>query len=196
MPSETYIMPHEEYMSKKIVEWPDELSAPVKVEMRGRLICLSPDELKEDEEIVSLMQEIYLYSDDCYYIFTKVNEGFGKELASKLESNGLISKVNERCFYPHPNPGYKNDFVHLPIDIIIYDWHKEAIKKQEHTRFTIELSPWKRKELDITYTANATVQASEEKEPIVEAKPGIMGFNINLLALLEKIKRYWLNRKA
>ena len=196
MPSETYIMPHEEYMSKKIVEWPDELSAPVKVEMRGRLICLSPDELKEDEEIVSLMQEIYLYPDDCYYIFTKVNEGFGKELASKLESKGLISKVNERCFYPHPNPGYKNDFVHLPIDIIIYDWHKEAIKKQEHTRFTIELSPWKRKELDITYTANATVQASEEKEPIVEAKPGIMGFNINLLALLEKIKRYWLNRKA
>ena len=183
-------------MKKNIPRWPKQLPPPISAEMKGKLICLSPDDLQSDEDISQLVTEIYWYPDDFYYLFTKVNKGFGDFLATRFKQSGLILKKIERCFYPHPNPGYKNDFVHLPPGEIVYNWHKEAVKKQEYTRFTIELAPWKRKELDMAYTAQATVNAAGRNAPIVEAKPGFMGFSINLFAISGKLKRWWNGRKA
>jgi hypothetical protein len=88
----------------------------------------------------------------------------------------------------------KDSFIHLPPNIIEYDWHKEAIKGQEYTRFTIKLAPWKVKELDMAHTAAATASAIDEATPVIEAKPGVFGFSINLLAITSKVKRWWITK--
>ena len=181
-------------MNSNTPKWPEGLPPPVSVETLGRLISLTPSDLKTEEKINDLVHNLYWYPDEFYYIFTKVNEGFGEFLSSRFKKSGMLSKINERCFYVHSFSDMRNDFIHLPPDTVEYDWHREAILGQEFSRFTIKLAPWKIKELDMVYTAEATAKAMDEATPIIEAKPGLFGFNVNLIAILNKIK-HWHSRK-
>ncbi|GGP47667.1 hypothetical protein [Shewanella saliphila] len=178
-------------MNSDIPKWPEDLPLPVSVEKLGRLISLTPSDLKTEDEINNLVHNLYWYPDDFYFIFTKVNEGFGEFLFSRFEQSGMVYTKNERCFYIHSFSDMKNDFIQLPPDTVEFDWHKEAILGQEYSRFTIKLASWKIKELDMVYTAEATVKVMDEATPIIEAKPGLFGININLCAILSKVKRWW-----
>jgi hypothetical protein len=181
-------------MQSDIPKWPKGLPSPVSVERLGRLISLTPSDLGTEDNISDLVHNLYWYPDEFYYIFTKVDEGFGEFLFSRFEKSGLLSTKNERCFYIHSFSDMKNDFIHLPPDVVEYDWHKEAINGQEYTRFTIKLAPWKIKELDMSYTAKATADAVDDNSSIVEAKPGVFGFSVNLFALFNQIKRKWFKK--
>ena len=184
-------------MSKKnLPSWPANLPLPVEYGKMKSLICLSSDQLQKPEELQTLVHDIFWFPDDLYYIFGEVDKGMGAELFECLRQSGICIELTQRCFYPHPNPGYKNDFVQLTPDNIVHDWHRKAAKKQEYVRYTIALAPWKRKELDIAYAAEANVRMLQEREPIVEAKPGVAGFSVNLMVVLERVKRWWRHRRA
>lgn len=184
-------------MSKKdLPSWPTNLPPPIEYGKIRKLICFSPNQLQKPEDLQDLVHDLYWFPEDLYYIFGEVGKGIGPELFKQVDHFGISIELTQRCFYPHPNPGFENDFVHLTPDKIEYDWHREAAKKQEYIRYTIALMPWKRKELDFSYAAEANAKIQEEREPIMEAKPGIAGFSINLLAIFERIKRWWNDRRA
>lgn len=179
-------------MDKNLPKWPDSLPPPVSIGKGVRHHCVSPDEFGDQKELLNLLHDMYWFSDDLYFMFTKEGKGLGAEFSKRIEVVGIEVIKIENYFYPHPSPGHKNDYVHLPPGEIKYDWHREASEKQMYTRFTLQLTPWKRKELDMAYSAEATSRALAKEEPVIEAKPGIAGFSINLIAAWRKVRAKWL----
>jgi len=163
--------------------------------MGGRLICLSPVELSTDSSIGDLVHDMYWFPDDHYYLFSKfsedISEDIGAEVAKRLETAGVVTKITEPYFYPHPNPGYANDFVHLPPDQIHHEWQRKASQSEMYVRQILSLEPWKRKQLDIAQTAEATSSAVSRSEPLLEAKPGFAGFSINVSVLWRWLRDRW-----
>jgi hypothetical protein len=179
-------------MDKNLPKWPDSLPPPTSIEKGVRHHFMSPDEFDDQNELLNLVHDMYWFSDDLYFIFTKEGEGLGVEFSKRIESVGIEVTKIENYFYPHLNPGYRNDYVHLPPGEIKYDWHREASKKQMYTRFTLKLTTWKKKELDIAYSTEAITKTLAKEEPVIEAKPGIAGFTINLIAAWRRVKEKWL----
>jgi len=152
---------------------------------------MSPDEFEDKNEFGKLLHDMYWFSDDLYFVYCKEGEGLGAEFLEGIKRIGVEVGEIENYFYPHPNPGYKNDYIHLPPGEIKYDWHMEASKKQMYTRFSLHVSVWKRKELDMAYSAKTTTEALNNEEPVLEAKLGVAGFSVNLIAGWRKLKSKW-----
>ena len=179
-------------MEKKLPEWPESLPPPTSITMGEKMHYMSPDEFKDSSEFTKLLHDMYWFPDDLYFVFTKEGEGLGSQFSKSIENTGIEIKKIENYFYPHPNPGYKNDYVHLPPGEMNFEWQREASKKQMYVRFNLKLATWKKKELDIAYAAEATTNALSKNEPIIEAKPGFAGFSINLVSVWKKkyVKNY------
>jgi hypothetical protein len=64
-------------MNPDIPKWPEGLPLPVSVERLGKLICLMPSDLQTEDKINDLVSDMFWYPDEFYYIFTKINEGYG-----------------------------------------------------------------------------------------------------------------------
>ncbi len=146
-----------------ISSWPASLPLPIEYGKARKLICLSPDMLPDTSSLEALVHDLFWFPDDYYYIFAEASTGIGAKLAKDLKEVGISVELTQRCFYPHPNPGFKNDFVHLTPDKVEYDWHREATQKTEHIRLTVALAPWKRKDLDLSYAAEASAKRSDRR---------------------------------
>lgn len=173
---------------REIHKWPEGVPEPFEVSKATRLICMSPDEFKDDKDISDLVHDMFWFPDDGYFIFSKSDEGIGAELNKSFESAGIEIKVSQRYFYPHPYPGYKNDYIQILPGPRKYDWQEEAVKKKEYARHTLGLLGWKKKDLDFSYAAEVVVKATKKPPPVLSAKPGLFGFSIDLIEICKKLK--------
>ena len=174
-------------MSKEFPKWPDSLPPPLSIGKGVKHHFKSPDDFDNESEFIKLRHDMYWFTDDRYFVYCKEGEGLGVEFIKGIKGVGIDIGELLNYFYPHPNPCHENDYVHLPPDKRMYDWHMEAAKKQMYTRFSLYLAPWKRKELDMSYAAKATSDLLNAQEPIFEAKPGFGGFSVNLIAWWRRI---------
>jgi len=176
---------------KELPKWPEELPPPIEVGKMTRMNYMSTDEFSASTAIPDLIHDMFWFPEDGYFIFCEANKGIEETLSTNLKNSGIEFELSQRCFYPHPNPGYKNDFVQILPGEANYEWQKEASAKTEYSRHTLSLAAWKKKELDIAYTTESVVHASKSPSPVVSARPGMFGFSIDLIALYKK----WKDRK-
>ena len=181
-------------MDKPTPKWPESLPPPVYIGKEQRVCHMSPDEFGEDKALLDLLHDMYWFIDGLYYVYTKHEETLGVVLSESFDNAGIEVIAIESFFYSHPKPAYKNDFVHLPPNAIQYDWHREAASTQMYTRFSLAVSAWKRKELDLAYSAEATVDAIAKGEPMVEAKPGFGGVTLNLRVVLQRARKWFMKK--
>lgn len=184
-------MPNRKEMRKDLPKWPASLPPPVSIGRGVKHHFMSPDEFGDKDEFGKLLHDMYWFSEDLYFVYCEEGKGLGENFLKGIENIGIEIGGIENYFYPHPNPVYENDYVHLPPGEKMHDWQREASKKQMHTRFSLHVSAWKRKELDMAYSAKATTEALNNEEPIVEAKPGFVGFSVNLIAGWRRLKNIW-----
>ncbi len=118
--------------------------------------------------------------------------GIAPNLLQRLESYGIRSEKTEFYFFRHPYSGNENDFVRILPGEAHFDWQRKAAEGQMYGRISLGLEPWRKKKIDLAYTAEATASAIANQEPAIELKPNFSGIGVNLHSVLRKIKTWWL----
>ena len=147
-----------------------------------------------DDEILDLVRFLFWHPDDRYYLFFPYSEGISDNLAASLGRFGVSLRMTEMYFFRHPAPAYENDFVRILPQDDIHDWQRLAAKCRMFGRITLTLECWKRKQIEFRELARITAAEIAENEDVLEAKPNLMGFGINLNSGWRKSKR-WIPRR-
>ena len=92
-------------------KWPKTLPPPIGFMEGARQVYLSHEDIGTVLSIPDLIEDMYWFDSDEFYLYFPYGKGLGVELKDKLEANGIELKKTEMYFYRHPKPGYKNDFI-------------------------------------------------------------------------------------
>lgn len=176
------------FMAEHRPKFPDSLPPPVEMIEGPRHIHLTEKDLQIADDIKDLVSDLYWHSEDNYYLFFRYGEGVNKDLLNQLEHYGVASRKTELYFYRRPHPAYENDFVKLLPDQIKYEWQRQAAQGEMYGRVSLSLEPWQRKQLDIAQAAQATASIIDNNQPVLDLKPGLWGFNLNLRSLFRTFK--------
>lgn len=168
-------------------KWPDSLPPLVEWEMKPGGVCLAVEDFPDQLTVAELVHDLYWNPEPDYFVFHPSGEGFPADLYKEFTTHGLELKRGESYFFRHPKPMAKNDFVQVLPTTTEPPWLVDAGRGKMYQRLAVSLAYWKRKELDhlelAQLTATETARRMERPTEIIELKPGVFGFRINLKAL-------------
>jgi hypothetical protein len=178
-------------MSKDRPKWPDSLPPFTEFVKGPRCVNLMVEDLQTMKDFEDLVYDLYWFPGDNYYLFSKYEEKLSRNLLDKFESQGILLLKTEHYFYRHPANDLNNIFIRLLPSELEHEWEIQTAKGQMYGRITLSLEEWRRKRLDITYIGQVAASKMDKDQPILDLKPGIWGFNLNLRSLYRRIKFYF-----
>ena len=178
-------------MSEDRPKWPDSLPPFMEFIEGPRCVHFMAEDLQTIQNIEDLVYDFYWFPRDNYYLFFKHGETISRNLLDEFERQGIIFVKTELYFYKRPSPAFIHDFIRLLPHELEYDWQIQAAQGDIFGRITLSLEEWRKKRLDITYIAQVAASKMEGNEPILDLKPGLWGFHLNLRSLFRRIKIYF-----
>jgi hypothetical protein len=175
-------------MSERRPKFPNLLPPPMEVIEGPRYVNLMEKDLQSINKIEDLVSDLYWFSEDHYYLFFRFGEGVHSNLQYMFDNYGIASKTTELYFYKHPIPAYENDFVRVLPTEHTHEWQRQAAAGRMYGRVMLSLEAWRKRQLDITQIAQTTASAIVSNQPILDLKPGLWGFSLNLRSLYRRVK--------
>jgi hypothetical protein len=172
-------------------KFPESLPPPVEVNEVVREVRLTSENLSTSESIKNLVSDLYWHADASYYLFFQHGIGTPSELLRQFDFHGVTSRTVQLYFYEHPTAVDRTDLIRIRPGEAQFDWQREAATGQMYGRLTLGLALWKKKELDLTYAAEATANAIANQESVIELKPNFAGIGLNLHSLWRKLTAWW-----
>jgi hypothetical protein len=165
----------------KDVRLPDSAVSTVK---RSEFHVIENADISDDEELAHLVETMFNFPEREYFVFLEKGAHLTQPLGHAMDGQIFRCTQTDLEFYRHPN--FPLNFVKIRSGMERFDWQRElAATAKEFIRFTIVLSEWKRRELEIEQ--HLQVQAQKSSNPI-EMKPGLWGFSIDLKKLWKLAK--------
>ena len=164
------------------IRLPDSFLSTVR---RSQFHSIENADISDDESMAHLIGLMFNFPEREFFIYLQKGASLTRPLRQAVDGQVLLCPQTDLEFYRHPSGGHGN-FVKIRRGHEHFDWERElTASAQEFVRFTVVLSAWKRRKLEIEQ--HLEVQAQKASSPF-EAKPGLYGFSVDLKKLWKLVK--------
>lgn len=165
----------------KDIRLPDGVLSTVR---RSEFRVIENADISDDESLAHLVELMFTFPECAFYVFLQRDASLTQPLRQAMDGKVFNCTQTDLEFFRHPN--FKRDFVKVHRGMERFDWQRElTATAKEFIRFTIVLSEWKRRQLEIEQHLETHAQRSSSP---VELKPGLWGFSVDLKKLWKLVK--------
>lgn len=166
----------------KDIRLPDSVLSTVR---RSMFHTIENADISDDESLAHLVGLMFNFPEREFFVYLEKGASLTQPLRRALDCQVFLCTQTDQEYFRHPNRA-SHDFVRVRQGKEIFDWERElTASAKEFVRFTLVLSAWKRRKLEIEQ--HLDVQAQKSSSPI-EMKPGLWGFSIDLKKLWKLVK--------
>ncbi|CAN7388477.1 hypothetical protein LJR084_002472 [Variovorax sp. LjRoot84] len=165
----------------KDLQLPDSVLSTVK---RSEFRVIENADISDDEDLRHLIELMFNFPECAFYVYLQRDASLTQPLREAMDGKVFNCTQTDLEFFRHPN--FHCDFVKVRRGQERFDWQREVTANgKEFVRFTIVLSEWKRRKLEVEQHLEAHAQRSSNP---IEMKPGFAGFSIDLKKLWKLAK--------
>ena len=165
----------------KDAQLPDSVFSTVK---HSEFYIVENADVSDHEALTDLIETMFNFPERNFFLFVEKGASLTQPLQEAMDRQVFQCPQTDLEYFRHPN--FPRNFVKVRRGMEAFDWQREVTAAaKEFVRFTVVLSEWKRRKLEVEQHLDA--QAERSSSPI-EMKPGLWGFSIDIKKLLKLVK--------